>query len=201
MQSTDNEQDEKEAQRKQEQKREMERKRAAQQEEARQQDQLQRQEAERQREQDRIAAAEDPKRLAQRQAIEKRRQEMAKKEQQRTASVSQQQVPTTTRPELGGARPPSRMQTVPDYNRPPGVHPAPNPAKAPIKRAFELEADELTRQSRLPGGQMYQANEAKRRRTNDEAHEEVHIRPTMLPPKRQSNLLKVPRYFPSVSER
>ncbi|KAL9580688.1 MAG: hypothetical protein Q9212_004347, partial [Teloschistes hypoglaucus] len=185
------EQDEKEAQRKQEQKREMERKRAAQQEEARQQEQLQRQEAERQREQDRIAAAEDPKKLAQRQAIEKRRQEMAKKEQQRTAPVSsQQQGPTTTRPELGGARPPSRMQTVPDYNRPPGAHPAPNPAKAPIKRVFEPEADEPTRQSRLPGGQMYQANEAKRRRTNDEAHEEVHIRPTMLPPKRQSNLLK-----------
>ncbi|KAL8639383.1 MAG: hypothetical protein Q9228_003575, partial [Teloschistes exilis] len=191
--------DEKEAQRKQEQKREMERKRAAQQEEARQQEQLQRQEAERQREQDRIAAAEDPKKLVQRQAIEKRRQEMAKKEQQRTAPVSQQQVPTTTRPELGGARPPSRMQTVPDYNRPPGGHPAPNPAKATMKRAFEPEADEPTRQSRLPGGQMYHANEAKRRRTNDEAHEEVHIRPTMLPPKRQSNLQKDPHrpYGPS----
>ncbi|KAI4196815.1 MAG: hypothetical protein LQ350_006328 [Teloschistes chrysophthalmus] len=193
------EQDEKEAQRKQEQKREVERKRAAQQEEARQQEQLQRQEAERQREQDRIAAAEDPKKLAQRQAIEKRRQEMAKKEQQRTAPISQQQVPSTTRPELGGARPPSRMQTVPDYNRPPGVHPAPNPAKAPIKRVLEPEADEPARQSRLPGGQTYQANEAKRRRTNDEDHEEVHIRPTMQPPKRQSNLLKDPHrpYGPS----
>ncbi|KAI4255061.1 MAG: hypothetical protein LQ352_002761 [Teloschistes flavicans] len=185
------EQDEKEAQRKLEQKREMERKRAAQQEEARRQEQIQRQEAEKQREQDRAAAAEDPKKLAQRQAIEKRRQEMAKKEQQqRTVPVTQQQVPSTARPELGGARPPSRTQMIPDYNRPPGVHPAPNPAKAPIKRVFEPELDEPTRQSRLPGGQTYQANEAKRRRTNDEAHEEVHIRPTMQPPKRQSNLLK-----------
>ncbi|KAL8689277.1 MAG: hypothetical protein Q9218_005020, partial [Villophora microphyllina] len=185
------EQDEKEAQRKLEQKKEIERKRAAQQEEVRRQEQIQRQEADKQREQDRAAAAEDPKKLAQRQAIEKRRQELAKKEQQRAAPVSQQQMPSTSRPELGGARPPSRMQIVSDYNRPPGMHPAPNPAKGPIKRVFEPEADEPTRQSRLPGGQLYQANEAKRRRTNDEAPDEPFTRPTMVgPPKRQSNLLK-----------
>lgn len=60
----------------------MERKRAAQQEETRRQEQLQRQEVERQRERERAAAAEDPKTLAKKQAIEKRRMDM-KKDQQR----------------------------------------------------------------------------------------------------------------------
>ena len=74
--------DEKGAQRKIEQKREIERKRAALQEEARKQEQLQRQEAERQRERERAITVEDPKILAKKQAIEKRRMEM-KKDQQR----------------------------------------------------------------------------------------------------------------------
>ena len=77
--------DEREAQRKLDQKREIERKRAAQQEEARRQEQQQRQEAERQRERERAAAAEDPKKIAQKQAIEKRRMELNKKEQQQRA--------------------------------------------------------------------------------------------------------------------
>lgn len=185
------EQDEKEAKRKLEQKREIERRRAAQQEESRRQEQAQRAEAERQRERDRVTAAEDPKKIAQRQAIEKRRQELAKKEQQRTASVSQQQPPASSRPELGGARPPSKLHAVQDYNRPPANNAVPNPAKAPIKRVLEPEVDEPVRQSRLPGSHPYQANDAKRRRTNEEACEEPSIRPTMAPPKRQSNLLKV----------
>ncbi|KAL9599413.1 MAG: hypothetical protein Q9219_003850 [cf. Caloplaca sp. 3 TL-2023] len=177
------EQDEREAQRKVEQKREIERKRAAQQEETRRQEQLQRREAERQREQDRAAAAEDPKKIAQRQAIEKRRQELAKKDQQH--------LPPNPRPELGGARPPAKLQTAHEHSRPNVNHqPAPNPAKAPVKRMFESEVDEVVRQSRLPGGHPYQANEAKRRRTNDETSEEPVVRPTMVPPKRQSNLLK-----------
>ncbi|KAL8802010.1 MAG: hypothetical protein Q9182_004087 [Xanthomendoza sp. 2 TL-2023] len=179
------EQDEKEAQRKLEQKKEMERRRAAQQEEARRQEHMQRQEVEKQRDRDRAAAAEDPKKIAQRQAIEKRRQDLAKKEQQRTASVSQQQVPTNSRPELGGSRPVSKMPATQDFSRP-----APNQSKPPVKRVLEPEADEPVRQSRLPGGQAYQPLDAKRRRTNDEASEEPSIRPTMAPPKRQSNLLK-----------
>lgn len=61
----------------------MERKRAAQLEEARRHEQLQRLEAERQRERERSAAAEDPKNIAKRQAIEKRRMEMQRKDQQR----------------------------------------------------------------------------------------------------------------------
>ncbi|KAL8673648.1 MAG: hypothetical protein Q9168_001954 [Polycauliona sp. 1 TL-2023] len=179
------EQDEKEAQRKVEQKRDIERKRAAQQEETRRHEQIQRQEADRQRERDRAAAADDPKKLAQRQAIEKRRQELAKKEQQRTASASQQQAPANVRPELGGARPLSKMQTAQDFSRP-----VPNQVKAPIKRVLEPEVEEPLRQSRLPGGQQYQPMDAKRRRTDDETSEEPSIRPTMAPPKRQSNLLK-----------
>lgn len=70
-------------QRKAEQKREIERKRAAQQEELRRQEQLQRQEAERQRERERSAAIDDPKKIAQKQAIEKRRLDLEKKNQQR----------------------------------------------------------------------------------------------------------------------
>ena len=66
-----------------EQKREMERKRVAQQEEQRQQERLQREEAERQRERERAATIEDPRKLASRQLIEKRRLELAKKDQQR----------------------------------------------------------------------------------------------------------------------
>ena len=61
----------------------MERKRAAQQEEARRQEQQHRQEMERQRERERSTAAEDPRKLAQKQAIEKRRLELGKKDQQR----------------------------------------------------------------------------------------------------------------------
>ena len=70
-------------QRKAEQKREIERKRAAQQEDVRRQEQLHRQEAERQRERERSAAIDDPKKIAQKQAIEKRRLELERKNQQR----------------------------------------------------------------------------------------------------------------------
>ncbi|KAL8948958.1 MAG: hypothetical protein Q9222_004895 [Ikaeria aurantiellina] len=184
------EQDEREAQRKIDQKKENERRRAAQQEESRRQEQAQRLEAERQRERERAAAAEDPKKAAQRQAIEKRRQELAKKEQQRNAPDPQQQMPASLRPELGGTRPVSKLQLVQDPSKPPVGHHAPNHAKPMVKRVFEPEADENMRQSRLTAGQSYQTNEAKRRRTNDETLEEPSVRPTMAPPKRQSNLLK-----------
>lgn len=74
-------QDEREAQRKLEHKRELERKRIAQQEEERKREQHRaEQELQRQREQD--AAAEDPKKIAQKQAIERRRLENAKKHEQ-----------------------------------------------------------------------------------------------------------------------
>ncbi|KAL8709434.1 MAG: hypothetical protein Q9220_005817 [cf. Caloplaca sp. 1 TL-2023] len=184
------EQDEREAQRKMDQKKENERRRVAQQEELRRQEQAQRLEAERQRERERVAAAEDPKKIAQRQAIEKRRQELAKKEQQRNAPDPQQQIPSSVRPELGGMRTVSKLQLVQDTSKPPIGCYAPNNTKPQVKRVFDPEADENVRQSRITAGQSYQANEAKRRRTNDEAFEEPSIRPTMAPPKRQSNLLK-----------
>ncbi|KAL9608646.1 MAG: hypothetical protein Q9167_006530 [Letrouitia subvulpina] len=183
------EQDEKQAQRKQEQKREIEKKRAAQQEEARRQEQLQRQELERQRERDRVAAADDSKKTAQRQAIEKRRLELAKKDQQRTAPAAQHHPPNNTRPELGGSRPPSRLHTVQEHKHS-VTHPLPNPARPPIKRVFEPEADELVQNSRLLGGHQYQQTDAKRRRTDDEDaldEQETNVRPTMDVPRSYVN--------------
>ncbi|KAK4690469.1 hypothetical protein P7C71_g6329, partial [Lecanoromycetidae sp. Uapishka_2] len=184
------EQDEKEAQRKLDQKREIERKRAAQQEEARQQ--LQRQEAERQRERERSAAAEDPKNIAKRQAIEKRRLEMQKKDQPRAPQRpgAEHTQTATTRPELGGSRPVSRLQNVPDHSRTFNNHPMQNPVKPPgIKRVFDPDADdEPLRPARPQGGPSYQMNEAKRRKTEDEDLQEVRIRPTMAPPIRQSGI-------------
>ena len=47
---------------------------------------MHRQEVEKQRERERSAAAEDPKKIAQKQAIEKRRMELQKKDQQRPAA-------------------------------------------------------------------------------------------------------------------
>lgn len=78
-------QDEREVQRKLDQKREIERKRAAQQEEVRRHEQLQRQDTEKQRERERTTSTtvEDPRKAAQKQAIEKRRIEVGKKDQQR----------------------------------------------------------------------------------------------------------------------
>ena len=76
------EQDEKEAQRKLDHKKDIERKRAALLEEKREQERLEREEAERQRERERSATVEDPKKAASRQLIEKRRLELAKKDQQ-----------------------------------------------------------------------------------------------------------------------
>lgn len=69
--------------RKAEHKRDIERKRIAQQEEVQRREQQQRQEAERQRERERSTAVEDPNKAAKKQAIEKRRLELLKKEHQR----------------------------------------------------------------------------------------------------------------------
>jgi hypothetical protein len=179
-------------QRKLEQKRENERKRAAQQEELRRQEQTQQQEADRQRERERSVAAQDPKKLAQRQAIEKRRLENGKKEQQRQASQQEKsQLLATNRQELGGARPPSRLHGIHEYGRPANQPPA-SAVRAPAKRVFEPEMDgETMGPVRGQGGSLYQQMDAKRRRTEDEDFLEVVVRPTMLPPKRQSNARKV----------
>lgn len=194
------EQDEKEAQRKLDQKREIERKRAAQQEEARRQELQQRQEAERQREHERAAAAEDPKKIAQKQAIEKRRMELNKKEQQQRAPqrpamdqapVSQYAHGTSTiRPDMGAARPPSRLHNVPPHPSFPNTH-AQNPAKPANKRVFNPDTDDEPPQHARPqGGPSYQQDDGKRRRTEDEELQEVRVRPTMAPPIRQSGIRK-----------
>ena len=183
-------------QRKVEQKREIERKRAAQQEDLRRQEQAQQQEAERQRERERLAAAaaSDPKKLAQRQAIEKRRLENGKKEQQRQASQQEknQSLPTN-RQELGGPRPPSRLHGFNnnDYGR--SANQPPSGSVRPSgKRVFEPDIDEETMgTAHVQGGSLYPQLDAKRRRTDDEEFLEVAVRPTMLPPKRQSNARKV----------
>lgn len=190
--------DEREAQRKLEQKRENERKRAAQQEELRRQEQANRQEVERQRERERAVASEDPKKAAQRQAIEKRRLEVGKKEQQRQATQQEkpQPFPATNRSELGGARHPSKLHTVQDQSRPLPNQPPYNPAKPAAKRVFEPEADdEPVRPARTAGGPSFQQVDKKRRRTEDEDRQELMVRP----PIRQSNIRKV-RSLKSVPE-
>ena len=99
-----------------------------------------------------------------------------------------QAAPTTYRPELGGARPPSRLHTVQDLNLNP---PPPNPARPPIKRALDAEPEEEpSKSARIHAGQHYQANEGKRRRTSDDEPQEPNVRPTMAPPIRQSNIRK-----------
>ena len=175
------EQDEREAQRKQEAKREMERKRVAQQEEARQQ------ESERQREQERLAAMHDPKKTTiGKQAIEKRRLDL-KNNQQRGAPQEKAPVPRF-RPETHESRPPSRMEPT----RPGTSHAPPNHPRMGIKRVADQEPEEESRPIRVPAGPAYAANEAKRRRTEEEEDfRETGIRPSMQPPKRVSTAQKV----------
>ena len=99
---------------------------------------------------------------------------------------------TSNRPELGGGRPPSRLNNVQDYPRAPNTYPLPNPAKPPAKRLFEADfEDEPIRAVRTQGVQSSQQNEAKRRRTEDEEPHEAPVRPTMAPPIRQSNIRRV----------
>ena len=97
-----------------------------------------------------------------------------------------------SRPDLGGVRPPSRPNLAQDFPRAPNNYPAPNPAKPPAKRLFDPDReDEPVRPTRVQGGQSYQPNDNKRRRTEDEETFEAHVRPTMAPPIRQSNIRKV----------
>lgn len=180
-------------QRKLEQKREVERKRAAQQEEMRRQEQAQRQEIERQRERERALAAEDSRKITQKQAIEKKRLEAVKKEQQRQGVQHEKSQPLTSsnRHDLGPTRPPSRLFGAQDHNRPNNQHPV-NPAK-PMKRVFDPDHDDVPlRPAHAQGAPPYQQSDAKRRRTDDEEDiQEVIIRPTMAPPIRKSNIRKV----------
>ena len=89
-------QDEREAQRKLEAKRELERRKAALQEEERRKEQ-QRKELETQRQQEQAAQAEDSKKAAQRAAIERRRLENARKQEQQRGLQTQTQTQTRAR--------------------------------------------------------------------------------------------------------
>ncbi|PGH23616.1 hypothetical protein AJ80_02397 [Polytolypa hystricis UAMH7299] len=178
-----------EAQRKLEQRKEAERKRATQQEEARrQQEQLNRAESERRdRERERLAT-DDPKKLAQKQAIERRRLENARKlEQQRnqqaTPSGDTSVLHGSQRNDAGPPRPQSRLNSVQPSNRP-IVH-NPSNASKPIKRVIEDDAP--ARQATVKSGAVHQAD-GKRRKTDEEIVDQQPTRPTMAPPIRQSNV-------------
>lgn len=153
------------------------------------------------------------------QTMEKRRLENTKKEQQRQAAQHEKQQPFSNmnRPEIGGGRPPTRMQTVQDYSRPfpkqpPStstrappkrvfepdaedeiaapvrVQPTLNPARPPLKRLQEPEVEDGTAGPvRVPGGPSYQQMDQKRRRTDDEELQQTMARP----PIRQSSIRKV----------
>ncbi|KAL2009652.1 hypothetical protein VTN00DRAFT_5459 [Thermoascus crustaceus] len=194
------EQEEREARRREEQKRELERKRAAQQqqqqEEARRQELRNRAEAERrERERERLAM-EEAKKAAQKQAIEKRRLENARRherqgsQQPNSANDSQDRTAphSAQRNDLGPARPASRLGSVQPFSR--SINqPPPNPAKPP-KRV--LEEDTSARSAASKPSAVYQAAESKRRKTEDEHNPLPPIRPTMAPPIRQSNIRKEP---------
>ncbi|KAI9811060.1 MAG: hypothetical protein M1827_005642 [Pycnora praestabilis] len=209
------EQDEKEAQRKLEQKREIERKRAAQQEEDRKQEQQQRRELERERERERSVIAEEPKKLAQKQAIEKRRLDMLRKaEQQKGPQVpprirsendlahAMQQEKSQIAPipaprgDLGGARPPPRMTSVQDYSMTVNQS-QPNPVRPPKRGLQQDTMDEHAQHaSNSRQGVVYQQTDSKRRKTNELESEEPEPRQAMAPPKRQSNMKKPNHAFP-----
>ncbi|RAL03929.1 uncharacterized protein BO80DRAFT_376241 [Aspergillus ibericus CBS 121593] len=173
------EQEEREARRREEQRREVERKRAAQQqEEARRQEMRSRAETERR---ERLAA-EDPKKAAHMQAIEKRRLE----NQRRLERQGSQQPEASQRSELGAARPASRLGSIQPFNR--SINqPQPNPAKPP-KRGLD---DETSHRPTAPKtATMQPSGESKRRRTEDEQSRMSSMRPAMAPPIRQSNIRK-----------
>lgn len=100
------------------------------------------------------------------------------------------QSASTSRPELNGARPPSRLHNLVDQNRPANAYVASAP-KPPNKRIFDPEADNGSiRPVRPQGGASYQQNDSKRRKTEESDLEEFPIRPTMAPPIRQSGIRK-----------
>ncbi|KAK1147525.1 hypothetical protein N8T08_000866 [Aspergillus melleus] len=175
------EQEEREARRKEEQRRELERRRAAQQqEEARRQEMRSRADNERR---ERLAA-EDPKKAAQMQAIEKRRLENARRLERQASQQPNDMAPSTASQSTQPARPASRLGSIQPFGR--SINPPqPNPAKPP-KRGLDEEASH--RPAATKTSTIHPSGETKRRRTEDE-HNPV-MRPTMAPPIRQSNIRK-----------
>ncbi|KAI5291620.1 ubiquitin-protein ligase peroxin 12 [Ascosphaera aggregata] len=182
-----------------------------QQEEARQQE-VSRVEAERREREREKLVAEDPKKLAHKQAIEKRRMEVARKmEQQRngTAAGNEKPVLSVPRGEAPAARPPSRYggiaPPVPS-SRPSGYPLVINPAKPPKR---PLDGEGAPRPAvRKPS--VVQQIDGKKRRTDEEMEQQqqqqqqdqslhqqqqqqqsMPVRPTMAPPTRPSQARKM----------
>ena len=110
---------------------------------------------------------------------------------ERQGGTHQPHANSTTRPELGGNRPPSRQANVPEHHRPATGHHPVNTSKAPIKRVFDPENDNApARPAKSNAAQNYQQHENKRRRTDEDEPEEFPMRPTMAPPIRQSGIRK-----------
>lgn len=149
-----------------------------------------------QRETVRAALSEDPKKTAQKQAIDQRKLDLARKEQQdnqrlgneaaRSGNAERTQTQGPHRPGFGASRPLSRPVEMQEFPKPPMGNPA-HP-----KRVIDFDhEDELSRAARPIPGQNYQPNEAKRRKTDDEEISEQPARPAIGPPIRQSNIRKV----------
>ncbi|KAK2749404.1 hypothetical protein FQN57_006336 [Myotisia sp. PD_48] len=186
------EQEHREAQKKMEQRREAERKKAVQSEEARR---LELSNMERHEREQSVLA--DPKKFANKQAIEKRRLENAKRLEQQhsrqptpsvdTSSIMQEKS-ILTEPQdkdKGPIRPPSRLNSTQPPNRLYN-YPPPNTAKPP-KRVHEDQGSVHISNSKAG---VLQLSDGKRRKTEEEISVEQPIRQAMAPPIRQSNVRK-----------
>ncbi|KAJ5220493.1 hypothetical protein N7468_009697 [Penicillium chermesinum] len=180
------EQEDQKARQREEQKREQERKRLTQQQ---QDDARRRAEAKRDR-RDR-AALEDPKKAAQKQAIEQRRLENARRQERQGSQQPNNEAPmsyhdksasqssqNSQRNDLGANRPPSRLgSSVQPYGR---INPpAPNPARPPKRQPDE---DAGQRAAVRKPSNVHAYGEAKRRKTEDEHNPMQQVRPPMAPP-------------------
>ena len=146
------------------------------------------------------AAAEEAKKTAQKQVFEQRRLDLSKKdlpsvpdrpnnESARPGFREKVAAPPPQRPGLGGSRPLPKPAEMLDFPRPPAS------ASTQPKRIHDFDQeDELARPARPIPGQNYQPNEAKRRKTDDEETLEQAVRPSKVPPIRQSNIKKVSIY-------
>ena len=88
-------------------------------------------------------------------------------------------------------RPPSRQHNPPESIRPVNSQLASSHPKQAIKRVFEPEGEPQPQRARpLQGPVGYQPNENKRRKTEEEEPEEFPMRPTHVPPIRNSVIRK-----------
>ena len=156
------------------------------------------------------------KKTTQKQVVEKRQMDMAKKDHQNdphhatvdvvrsatsfyrateltvqghTIQAEKTVTQANQRPDLGATRTLPKINSLQDFPKPPTA----NSAKP--KRVFDPDKeDELARPVRPVAGQNFQQSDAKRRRTEDEDFFEQPVQPTrpaMAPPIRKSSIRKV----------